>query len=293
MSSQKIGFVILNFLTCNDTVELISSLITQSDIQNFDVTLYVVDNQSDPERYPGLISRTKPLHDKIKYLSSRENLGFASGMNLGIAKAREDHCDFIVCSNNDVLIEKCDLFRQMVSTYEGNRDIAVIGPSIMNRAGVQDNPYIRNRGLGHPRTRLKFRLLYAHFSGMVLFYSIAFAKLILQHLGLFNVRSKHSIPDSGLVYAVHGSFFVLTPSYFEHYEDLDRGTFLFFEEYIMAERVHREGMRQFCNFSMKVLHKEDSSTNELLGKSDVRKFFFTLKHNYISGRYFYDRYLRS
>jgi GT2 family glycosyltransferase len=93
------------------------------------------------------------------------------------------------------------------------------------------------------------------------------------------------------IYAVHGSFFILTPAYFKHYPELDSGTFLFFEEYILAERLHQKNLTEATVPSIEVIHKEDSSTRALL-KNNVHKLFFTLKHNYTSAKYFYQHYLK-
>jgi GT2 family glycosyltransferase len=92
---NKIGLVILNFLTYEDTLESIKTL-DKTLVKNVDLKIYVVDNKSDSNKFKELQENIQDMNSEfdITYIASSENLGFAKGMNIGIDKARENGCNF-------------------------------------------------------------------------------------------------------------------------------------------------------------------------------------------------------
>ncbi|MGK5095393.1 methyltransferase domain-containing protein [Deltaproteobacteria bacterium TL4] len=289
---NKIGFVILNFLTYEDSYELLESLVERSDINQFSVQIYMVDNQSCSEKYRAFQAKVSPLLSSVCFLSASKNLGFAQGLNLGIEQARKEGCEFVVCSNNDILIQSVNFFQTLVDTYLKDTQIAVIGPSIKNLNNQENqNPYIQKRALDHSARRWLYQLQYSTFFGKPLFYLVEYLKRLKAFL---SPRNQYAFGcQSEYIYCVHGSFFILTPAYFQHFSTLDPHTFLYFEECIIAERVYQKGLKEYVNAELHVLHKDDSSTNTLFKHNAWRKLQFVLKHNFQSGKYFYKHYVAS
>lgn len=287
----KFGFVILNFLTYDDTYALIESLIASSDISRFSVNIYVADNQSDPNKLEHLQQRCLPLYSEITFLGSEDNLGFARGMNLGVTKALRDGCQFVVCSNNDILVKECALFQHIAETFQQEPNVAVIGPSILNMNTNEDqNPYIPRRSMDNP-VRLKlYSLYYEKIFGKFLFYSIELLKRLRTFIS--PLPPKKPLKTKQYIYCVHGSFFILTPAYFQYFSELDPQTFLYFEEYIIAERVHQKKLKELVNPSITVAHKDDSSTDTFFRHNQWKKLLFVLANNYRSGKYFYHHYIK-
>ncbi|MFK5882356.1 MAG: glycosyltransferase [Sulfurospirillum sp.] len=161
---NKFGFVILNYKTYTDTIELLYSLKDQVWFEQ--IQIYVVENGS----YNESIEKLRQIQKKINFnlIISKVNLGFANGNNLGISKAREDGCNFIICSNSDIKIDKQDLLLKiLVEKYNEDNNIAVIAPNIVNLDGAYQNPF-RKDGFSKKEI-IKMKLFY-----MTGFYKIYF-----------------------------------------------------------------------------------------------------------------------
>ena len=54
------------------------------------------------------------MNDKIHFIESGENLGFAKGNNIGFHYAKyELHSDIIILANNDLIFEQVDFMDQI------------------------------------------------------------------------------------------------------------------------------------------------------------------------------------
>jgi len=284
----KIGLVVLNFITYSDTYELIVSLKNNSDYYNFIV--YIVDNKTEIDKYRSLQNKilSLQLNFQIVYLSSKDNLGFAKGMNIGINEAKRNDCSYIICSNNDIVYNKRINFKKFTDIYIKDKSIAVIGPKILNPDMINQNPYIiYNRLKTDFLSKLKQKLVFSNFLGKYIF----FIRGILKNMINKNSHIQEKLDSSQYIYCLHGSYFVLTPVYFNYYKDLDPNTFLYVEELILAERVKSKKLKEYYYNEMEVFHKDDSSTNEMLGKDSLKKTLFVLNENYKSLKYFMKEYV--
>lgn len=286
--SVKFGLVILNFLTYDDTYDSIISLFNNLEV-NEDLKIYIVDNGTNYNNY---IKLQKKLNDikhnyNIIYLESLDNVGFANGMNIGIHEAKKDKCDLIICSNNDILyIKKID-FNIFVKIYNNDNKIATIGPNLVDLEGKEQNPYIENKiNWNNKKKFFVYKLFYTNVLGYILFYLNGYRTFFkkLKNKDSFNKKSRK-------VYALHGSWFVLTPAYFKYYNNLDPNTFLYSEELILAERLKSKSLSMYFYGEMKICHKEDSSTNEMIGTNFFKKMNFNLRENYKSRKYFLGKYI--
>jgi len=283
---KMLGMVVLNYLTYDDTYDLIKSLNIKN---NNKLVIYVVDNKTDIEQYERLKKalRELTLRFKLVFLSSAENLGFAKGMNVGIKKAKKDGCNFIICSNNDVVFSEDVDFNQLIKLHSHDDNIAVIGPKILNSDMFDQNPYMVSSPFNNEYVNKIRKIILFSFLGKYLFFMRGCLRGVFSKT---NFRLE-SVDSSNYVYCLHGSFFMLTPSYFRYYENLDENTFLFVEELILSERVKNKGLKEYYYSDMVIIHKEDSSTNKMLGKG-IRKRMFILNENYKSFKYFMNEYMK-
>jgi len=135
----KFGFVILNYLTWNETIECIESIISQKWAK--DVNLYVVENGSSNESLKKL-EEYKQKNNNFELIVLSENLGFAKGNNLGIEKARDDGCEYVIVSNSDTFIyEDSEFLNKIERIYNIDKKIALISPKIINKQGLIDVPF--------------------------------------------------------------------------------------------------------------------------------------------------------
>lgn len=152
---NKIAFVVLNFKTYDDTIELLYNLKKQTWFD--DVKVYVVDNGSNNGSVENIIKIQNST--KFELIVSKENLGFANGNNLGIKKAKEDGCKFVICLNSDILLENQKEFLDAIDTvFSNDNNIAIIAPNIKNLDGIYQNPFRKERF--SEKEILKMKLFY-------------------------------------------------------------------------------------------------------------------------------------
>ena len=92
---------------------------------NFEVVL--VDNNSTD----GSLELAKANFSKINFIKNEENLGFATGNNIGIRFALERMADFVLVLNNDTEVDK-DFLTKLVSVAQLDETIGLLSPVIFN-----------------------------------------------------------------------------------------------------------------------------------------------------------------
>jgi GT2 family glycosyltransferase len=287
---NKIGLVILNFLTYEDTLESIKTL-DKTLVKNVDLKIYVVDNKSDSNKFKELQENIQDMNSEfdITYIASSENLGFAKGMNIGIDKARENGCNFVICSNNDIIYNQLIDFNKFIEIFNKDNSIAIIGPKILSPDGINQNPYmLKNQEKSSLIKFIKHKLIFSNIIGKLVFFIFGYKNYFFRNK-IKNVNTE--LIPSQYIYALHGSFMIFTPSYFKFYNNLDPNTFLYNEELILAERVLQKNLKIFYTNEVTVFHKDDSSTNKMLGKNSFKKLNFVFRENYKSRSYFLKEYI--
>jgi Predicted glycosyltransferases len=68
--------------------------------------------------------------EKIEFITSAENTGFAKGNNIGIARAIEDDCEFVYLLNQDTTVEP-DFLKEAVLQIKNDADIAGVQSRLM------------------------------------------------------------------------------------------------------------------------------------------------------------------
>lgn len=98
-NKPKIGIILVNYNGYADTAECLKSLeaVTYSNQK-----IYVVDNASTIEPEKELLEY---IRARSVYITTKVNLGFSGGNNLGIARAIEDGCQYVLLLNNDTTVE--------------------------------------------------------------------------------------------------------------------------------------------------------------------------------------------
>lgn len=102
------------------------------DIQTFrNFVLYIIDNSpsQNSEKLIQAYSEKYQLTQQLKYLPSAGNIGVAAGNNVGIKAALKDGCDYVLLSNNDILIKDATLFERMIDEAH-TRDFKLLVPKI-------------------------------------------------------------------------------------------------------------------------------------------------------------------
>lgn len=280
-----IGFIILNYRTYNDTIDLIKSIKKIKDKNK--IHIFVVDNQTNQKELELLKLNISQEDLVVTYIPLDSNLGFANGMNQGIRAAKSIGCDYIVCSNNDILLPNEFTFSGLINPYVNNEKVAMIGPIIKNLSNENQNPlYLKDPF----RKKIKNKIITLFFLNHIFGKSLYILRGLIKEYT--NKKKKNLDINHSDIYCLHGSFFVLTPSYFHYYDELDKNTFLYFEELILAKRIDLVGLCSKLNTNSYVVHKEDSSTNDIFKQKRLSKSLFVLKENYKSFKYFFTNYIK-
>lgn len=285
-----IGFVILNYRTYDDTEMLVNSLRDLEHGYTKDsLKVIIVDNETITNKLEVLKDKFLDYHFDIHYVCSDKNVGFASGMNLGISYALKLGCKFVVCSNNDILLPETFSFDILISKFYQYDNCCIIGPEILNLSKDMQNPlYVNDPFSPTKKNKFKASILLLPVIGRFMYIFRGIFKEYLCELPKSHNKEKYL---SGEYFALHGSFFVLTPNYFKYFDELDPNTFLYFEELILAKRIQSVQGCSILTKDVYVIHKEDSATNSKFKNSKLKKIIFVLNENYKSLNYFLKKYI--
>ena len=283
---MKLAFVILQYMAADDTIECVQSIRSHVGIRDYRIIL--VDNCSPDDAWDRVQNAFGGDEDII-LLRTESNLGFARGNNVGYRYAAE-HLDpeYIILLNNDVLLIQDGIY-EVIADCDRRHGFGVMGPMILTKDGSfgsnpmsrEDHPPDRAAMLKYNRgDRIKLCLARLHLLRPAEYF---YAKLF-----------KRARPDTSYYLDEHinvrlqGAFWIFSGRYLAEFPDgLDNRTFLYGEEVLLQHHVLRAGLTLLYSPRLCVFHKEDASTDSLLGTGN-RKQRFILKNNMISRQIYLD-----
>lgn len=180
------------------------------------------------------------------YFATHENLGYARGNNLGAELSYSLFGDTIlIFSNNDILFdEKADLDVAGDKFVEG---VVAVGPDIVE-GSTHRNPMLKKNITG---------CLYGN---------------------MFKFLDK----ADGDLYTLSGCFWLFDSELFRRIGGFDPKTFLYFEEYIIEERIRRAGFKMCYCPELVVTHNHDY-------KSETPQHFEKVSKLYLKSLIYYAR----
>ncbi|SFX67881.1 Glycosyltransferase, GT2 family [Pseudomonas sp. NFR02] len=211
----------------------------------------IVDNAS-------AASDRKILEDKlgsdpdVKLIFSTENLGYFGGLNLGIASI--ENPEFVVVGNNDLKFSED--FTKLVLERDYPQDVLVLAPNVTTADGYQQNP--------HSRTKVARgrKFLYD-----IYFKSYYAARVLTWLSGIKNKisggRNNSFDQAPGYVHMGIGACYVLLPSFFKKFKQLDNKVFLYGEEAILAGQLENGGGKMYYDPDLLVHHMESATLSKL------------------------------
>lgn len=137
MEKKSIGIVICNYNKSEYVCRCIESVL-ESDTDNFD--LFVVDNASTDDSVEAV---TKKFGDKVTILQNKENLGGSGGFNTGIRKVLEEDYKYLMCLDNDVIVDK-GAVRNLYEFLNRYPRVGMVGSKVYH---VHEPEYIQQMGL--------------------------------------------------------------------------------------------------------------------------------------------------
>lgn len=240
----EVGVVVLNYNNYGETIKCVNSILTQKQIS---VYVVVVDNGSQNQSYNELYHTFINI-ENVDVLRSLENLGYAQGNNIGIKHLREKGFEDIFVSNSDLFFKSEGILYDLVNNKE--KGVGLVNPLIRNLNGTIDQ-----------RVSYKKRFLYLR---MVKKY---FEWLLEKEIALSGKSNDNSIETVKLIkgiqldrYIVAGSGFLLTKDFFDIYNGLYPGTFLYYEEWATILLLSKACLKTQIVETDPIIHKGGAST---------------------------------
>ena len=250
----KIGTVVLNFRTYQDTLDCVASLKKQN-YPNHEIV--VVENGSGNES-------EKVLHEAfdddpmVTLIVSEENLGFAKGNNLGIRYAHEKlNCDYVFVLNSDTIVPD-GVFKEIVRV--DCSDVGAISPTVEDINGIPQRPSENSDDILARIDYLRFGLFRAKILSLPLIHN-------LYH---FYVKLKTQRHQDDRCLAIYGKYvlqgcsYFLTPTFFQYYTQLYPETFLYWEEANLLLYLQKVGLHSVAVDTPPVMHKGAQATKTLV-----------------------------
>jgi GT2 family glycosyltransferase len=278
MLMNNFCFVILHYQTKNDTIGCINSIL--SNISSSGVRIIVVDNGS-PNGSGIELKKQYEGNNIVDFVLSEENLGFTSGNNLGFSRAKHTYdAEFIALINNDTIIEQNDFVDKIRQKFTA-LPFHLLGPDIVTISGKHQNPVFNklsssaaiDKYLSHYR-----KVLFLNWMGLDTILE-KIKKTIIPGTGIHITKIKNDLDHftEQLGVTLHGSALIFSRLYIQMYEGLYPGPFMYGEEAILDYISKRDNLVTIYWPEVKIIHKDDSSTNSVYRKA-LRKRRFYLRN---------------
>jgi len=223
----KIAYVCTNYNNSQLTIQALQSLHQGGGHACLSV---VVDNQSTPENRATLKAFADGRED-VEVIWSPDNVGYFRGLNLGLRRAKQamPDLDFMIVGNNDLLFPP--EFMAQLEGVKGRSDShPVLSPDIVTLDHQHQNPHVI-KGISRVR-ELVYDLYHAHY---------LLASLILKAAqwsrALTDRTDEQSWRVPQFIHQGYGACYILTPRFWDYFEELWAPTFLMGEEYFLSKQL--------------------------------------------------------
>ena len=269
---MKICFVILHYLTHEDTIKCIESIEHLDGVE--EATIIIVDNCSKNGSIEEIEKFIKQF-DNCVIIKNSENLGFAKGNNIGYKYSTGMYsAPFVVVLNNDTIINQSDFIQKIQDSYI-KYSFAVMGPDIISMVDSgHQNP------LGKMPDKKAVKRQITKYAVLLCLSKIGIYNLLQKNFGRKHVSQnvvKEKQPSRVLKdETLHGACLVFSPIFTKVMnEPFCSETFLYKEEFILKKKCERMDFTMVFDSDIEIYHKEDSSTNRIVSSiKEKREFLF-------------------
>lgn len=235
--NNKIGIVIVSYHNPQMTIRYVHNELSKIATP---FCLVIVNNEST-EKDCDALARACGIERKY-VVCSKENIGYAKGNNLGVARLKEiGNFTHYLFSNDDIELKDGNVLDVLCSVMEQHEDVAAIGPRVVGLDGRDQNPH---NDYISPYRKIGWLLLKP-----------------FRKSKEARIESGHHVAVNGQrTYWTSGAFMLVKANAFDRISGFDPATFLYFEEVILAERLKRIGKVFYYEPSQEVIHFEGGST---------------------------------
>ena len=263
---MKLLIVCVNYNSYSELTSYLTSInFAVSKVRNIQVDISIADNSTSVEEV---------TYDSYSYVkvsvTKLNNVGYLIGAQTVINSiANILDYDYVAISNVDITVAE-NFFINLENIIIA-QDVAWIAPKIFSKVENRDrNPKVISR-----YSKKKLQLLYYMYKIPVLYYLYTMSAYQCKKLQV-------NYPEID-IYAGHGSFILLTRSFFESNRKIEYPIFLFGEELFLAEIVMKAGKKVRYVPNLVIEDNEHISTSRL-----KKKTYF--KYNRESIKYILDTF---
>lgn len=239
---MDISIIILSYNTRDLTLACLKSVCSRylKEFEKKEFEMIVVDNNSSDDSV-NKITELKSEFPNLSLIVSRENLGFAKGVNLAAKNAKGKYLFFL---NSDTQINDNGLTK-MVEYLENNSKIAILGGKLKNSDGSSQS------SAGN-------------------FYNLA--NLILMLLGFERLGLLRSSPEKTRELDwVSGASMMIRKNVFEKLSGFDEGYFMYLEDMDICFRARKIGYETHFFSDINLMHKSLGSSNRTFAIINIYK----------------------
>lgn len=237
-----VSIIILSYNTKSLLRQCLKAIFSLVHSHPFEVIVF--DNSSKDDSVSMVIKE----FPKVNLIQSKENIGFAKGVNTATKKAKGSHLLFL---NSDAALEN-DQLQDMVEKMEKDQTIGVVGGNLLQ------NDLATSEAFGS-------------------FYNLpeVFRLLFLGKKSRPNITNEFSKVDW-----VSGGYMLVSKSAFESVGGFDEGFFMYIEDMEFCFRLKQKGYGIYYYQTAKARHVGQGSSNRTFAVINIYKglLYFYKKH---------------
>lgn len=252
------NFICVNYNGASFTKSLLESLESMVVSSGDLIVLIIVDNDS-VETDKLELKELKSAKVNIKLIESPKNIGYFPAMNLGIDYVKKNSHGSIIIGNND-LKYRFD-FIEVLKSLTLQSDILVVSPDVVTIDGVHQNPLSMKK-----LTKWQLLVEDLYYSNYyVSRFFINAKKLFVRLIGSEKIRPVNQyVENEMIINRGIGACYLLTESFFNHFDRLDDRVFMWGEEALLSNQVQSVNGKILYVPKLVVEHFESGTVKKML-----------------------------
>jgi GT2 family glycosyltransferase len=270
---MKIAFIVTNFNNSMHTIKMCNSI---NKFTN-DSPIVIVDNNSEKIDILQLV-KLESDNPNVKVIYNDENIGYFSGLNIGIDYVTNKYeIDIYIVGNNDLIFQE-DFLSKLTNNWHLFENYPIVSPNIITLDNECQNPHVISKVSNF--RQLILDIYYCNY-----FISLFIDYVLKKTKNLFRRKDFLESNKGRVIYQGYGACYLIGPIFFKYYKYLFAPTFLMGEEFFLAYQLKLFKQELYYEPSIKVFHQEHASVEKLSSK----KFWKISKSSHL----IYKKYLKS
>jgi len=221
----------------------------------------IVDNKSGDDSMARIRRSSRSLNN-VELCELPENAGYFGGARLALQRFIDQQRvpEWVIVCNNDIVFSDPEFLTRLFE--KDPKHVGVIAPSVISGiTGYDENPSIRRRPSHFRMWRYRAWLSNYYMMWFKQWLS-PWTRRVRRRLRAWMTTS--ACDDPSAIYAPSGAFIVFTRNFFDAGGFIDDGSFLYAEEFRVAEMCRQLGLSIRHDPTLRVWHEGSQSTGRML-----------------------------